>query len=156
MMVLGENVICLSVSSFINKYIIIFLFCLSRSCSFCVHITSAPTIDNASTIAQTIAPTFAPPALHVASMAGNLEGIALLLKFRCNTDVQNVQGDTALHLCGVGGHYDCAHALLAGGANKTLKNNAQETPYEQVQHTTSTMHAQHPNQETMKLLRLLQ
>ena len=94
-------------------------------------------------------------ALHIACTNGSIEGVSLLLKYRCSADVQNAQGDTALHLCGKGGHYECAQALITiGHANKYVKNNCQETPNESMQN--KMIHLQNPNQNFMKTLELLQ
>jgi len=62
-------------------------------------------------------------ALHKAAFWGHAETTACLLnEYKLNPNVQDVNGDTALHDAVRFGHVGVAEKLLAGGADKSIKN----------------------------------
>ncbi|XP_015916414.1 osteoclast-stimulating factor 1 [Parasteatoda tepidariorum] len=70
-------------------------------------------------------------ALHWASHAGNEDCVKELLKVvNIEINVQNKLGDTPLHSCAWKGHSEVVKMLLDKGANPSLKNNENKTPFE--------------------------
>ncbi|XP_047475353.1 transient receptor potential channel pyrexia-like [Penaeus chinensis] len=67
--------------------------------------------------------------LHVAAEVGNVTAAQLLLKAGASHDARDKDGCTPLHLATTSGMVE---ALLAGGAEVTVKDNALQTPLERV------------------------
>ncbi|XP_063608800.1 transient receptor potential channel pyrexia-like isoform X2 [Penaeus indicus] len=67
--------------------------------------------------------------LHVAAEVGNVTAAQLLLKAGASHDARDKDGCTPLHLATTSGMVE---ALLAGGADVTVKDNALQTPLERV------------------------
>ena len=54
--------------------------------------------------------------LHKAATSGSLNCIKLLISLKCDVNVVNDAGETALHLAVGNGHSSCVEALIEGGA----------------------------------------
>jgi [histone H3]-lysine9 N-trimethyltransferase EHMT len=65
--------------------------------------------------------------LHWACLAGKLEAMYPLVA-NCNLNVQNIHGDTALHISARQGKTKICMLLMAHGASLSVKNLANETP----------------------------
>ena len=69
--------------------------------------------------------------LHWAARGAHLDCAQELLKRpNCRADVQNKLGDTALHNAAYKGAVELVQLLLEKGANKAVRNNNGETPYD--------------------------
>lgn len=62
--------------------------------------------------------------IHIAAQNGHLEIVKWLVEKKCDVDAQNGTGATALHMAVAYDSYYVVQALLAGNADKTLKNSA--------------------------------
>nr|XP_005991039.1 PREDICTED: SH3 and multiple ankyrin repeat domains protein 1 [Latimeria chalumnae] len=69
--------------------------------------------------------------LHTkACQHGHTQHLEHLLFYGANPGVQNASGNTALHICALYNKESCARVLLFRGANKEVKNNNRQTPFQ--------------------------
>lgn len=59
-------------------------------------------------------------ALHIASLAGQLDIIKLLIEYKADVNVQSSSGFTPLYMAAQENHEACVRYLLAHGANQNL------------------------------------
>lgn len=69
-------------------------------------------------------------ALHQSAIDGNLECAQALVANRANVNCMDVESWTPLHAAAMTGRVEFVRFLLSAGADPTLKNNTNETPYD--------------------------
>jgi ankyrin repeat protein len=68
--------------------------------------------------------------LHTGACANNKRAIKALLRRGANPNIQNLGGNTPLHICFLFGHDLLGHYLIAKGADDGILNSDKETCYE--------------------------
>lgn len=68
-------------------------------------------------------------ALHEASMNGAMQMVRLCLTYRARLDLQDVNGNTPLHLAAARSHMDVAEFLIRAGARPDTANRAGQTAF---------------------------
>ncbi|CAF1116801.1 unnamed protein product, partial [Rotaria sordida] len=68
--------------------------------------------------------------LHQACRLGLVQHVEHLLFYRANMNAINVTGNTPLHICAATNQEACARVLLFRGADTTIVNKSNQTPYE--------------------------
>lgn len=66
--------------------------------------------------------------LHWATFKPSMDCLALLLAAKADPNIQNVDGESPLHVAAKLGHLDAQRALIKAGANLKLINKAGFTP----------------------------
>lgn len=67
--------------------------------------------------------------LHTAASVGCLVSVGLLIKYDPSlVNIQNIDGDTALHRAAIYKHFEIIDYLISKGADKTIKNNDDMIP----------------------------
>mmetsp|Transcript_106231 Transcript_106231/g.307469 ORF Transcript_106231/g.307469 Transcript_106231/m.307469 type:complete len:895 (-) Transcript_106231:210-2894(-) len=69
------------------------------------------------------------PALHIAARKGRTAILDTLVRHRCDLDMQDTDGWTALHHAVFNGENECALILVRGGANPAIQGLHGLTPY---------------------------
>ena len=60
--------------------------------------------------------------IHIAAQNGHVDIVKLLIERKCNINLQNLKGNTALHMAIGYDYYECAMVLLANGADGSIVN----------------------------------
>ncbi|XP_006868202.1 PREDICTED: SH3 and multiple ankyrin repeat domains protein 1 [Chrysochloris asiatica] len=68
--------------------------------------------------------------IHQACQRGHSQHLEHLLFYGAEPGAQNASGNTALHICALYNKETCARILLYRGANKDVKNNNRQTPFQ--------------------------
>ena len=68
-------------------------------------------------------------ALHEAALNGALQMVRLCLTYRARLDLQDVNGNTPLHLAAARSHMDVAELLIRAGARPDTANRAGQTAF---------------------------
>ncbi|CAF1244048.1 unnamed protein product [Rotaria sp. Silwood1] len=68
--------------------------------------------------------------LHQACRLGLVQHIEHLLFYRADMNATNIAGNTPLHICAASNQEACARVLLFRGADTTIVNKSNQTPYE--------------------------
>ncbi|XP_021353141.1 SH3 and multiple ankyrin repeat domains protein 1-like isoform X2 [Mizuhopecten yessoensis] len=68
--------------------------------------------------------------IHQACHNGLVQHLEYLLSYGADMDIQNANGNTALHVCAINNQESCARVLLFRGASKDIVNLNHQTPYQ--------------------------
>ncbi|XP_060063294.1 SH3 and multiple ankyrin repeat domains protein 1-like [Ylistrum balloti] len=93
--------------------------------------------------------------IHQACHNGLVQHLEYLLSYGADMDIQNANGNTALHVCAINNQESCARVLLFRGANKEIVNLNHQTPYQAAiiaqSHDLILMLEQHRNEDVVPI-----